>query len=696
MSKKNNKKGTAAKPLPYDLIQGTFGKRYVFFDTLRTDPSSEYHDVYTYASDLITNLKKTLSPPQEESGTNRLTEALNFLKNSAEYERTKELRFFRNFESRFPEIKELFQIDVQDIKSDYTQFIININRALKGTKEFKAILSSEQKRIIDMNNTNKDYYNKMKKVSGPEYKQYQKDLAAERRKNNERFFLTSEGTSMFNSIFSEKNKGLHEISMLIIEKFKEKIFKWEKNGLTLDARQLVTLQALINIKANEIFLSQFRSKNPTITLIEASNSIVNNPEMTKFIDDLLNSPNLDTALTSMANQYGLSKKNQEKLEKNTQLINKLKKRLKNQYDELVKEGKINAKTLNYNQWLESIGITDQKLNAMYNSIQPISSQSYYVSEDINLTNFIINHISAVLGGGLNPTDDIEAGTLITNLILDQSKLNQLESQLWKSQETHFKKVKATSTLQSFIDNTSELLAAREEQQNLLKEFLKENKNGELAAEELLKHINIHSTVKAYESAGSYAFEKYGGFGGAAFGATLSDELGILSSVGNAAGLPFTEQDKEDFFLAMINAGNHMIGKELKHCVENYFSTFIGLLMFNDAQIAAMDIKNWMNDNKINNLVEDLHVYELNGVIIPSSYLLEETYKALAPIANDIQQKSNRGIHVTLNTYNGGPINHDWELTAATAISVTKLERMHFLAGFKDLIDELNKKMQNIG
>jgi len=80
----------------------------------------------------------------------------------------------------------------------------------------------------------------------------------------------------------------------------------------------------------------------------------------------------------------------------------------------------------------------------------------------------------------------------------------------------------------------------------------------------------------------------------------------------------------------------MIGKELKPCVENYFSTFIGLLMFNDAQIAAMDIKNWINSNKINNeIVEDLHVYELNGVIIPSSYLLEETYKALVPMANNI-------------------------------------------------------------
>jgi len=143
MSKKKGKKGTAAKPLPYDLINGTFGKRYVFFDSLQLDPSSKYYEVYDYASGLIKDLKRSLSPPEQNGNTNRFSEALNFLKNSAEFERTKELRFFRNFESRYPEIKELFPENTIDVQSDYTQFIININRALKGTEEFKAIISSE-------------------------------------------------------------------------------------------------------------------------------------------------------------------------------------------------------------------------------------------------------------------------------------------------------------------------------------------------------------------------------------------------------------------------------------------------------------------------------------------------------------------------------------------------------------------------
>ena len=107
--------------------------------------------------------------------------------------------------------------------------------------------------------------------------------------------------------------------------------------------------------------------------------------------------------------------------------------------------------------------------------------------------------------------------------------------------------------------------------------------------ELLKHINIHSTVKAYTSAGSSRFKSAGGFSGAAFGSNLFNEIDILADVGNAGGLAFSKEDKEDFIMAMINAGQEMIGNSLKPQLENYFSTFIGLLMFNDAEIAASDI-----------------------------------------------------------------------------------------------------------
>jgi len=46
---------------------------------------------------------------------------------------------------------------------------------------------------------------------------------------------------------------------------------------------------------------------------------------------------------------------------------------------------------------------------------------------------------------------------------------------------------------------------------------------------------------------------------------------------------------------MINCGKLMIGHNLKKTIENYFSAFMGMLMFNDAEIFASDVKRWLED-----------------------------------------------------------------------------------------------------
>jgi len=58
----------------------------------------------------------------------------------------------------------------------------------------------------------------------------------------------------------------------------------------------------------------------------------------------------------------------------------------------------------------------------------------------------------------------------------------------------------------------------------------QSENASNGLKDLISHINIHSTVKGYESAGSYAFEREGGFGGAAFGANLDSELKIIDAM----------------------------------------------------------------------------------------------------------------------------------------------------------------------
>jgi hypothetical protein len=55
----------------------------------------------------------------------------------------------------------------------------------------------------------------------------------------------------------------------------------------------------------------------------------------------------------------------------------------------------------------------------------------------------------------------------------------------------------------------------------------------------------------------------------------------------------------------------------------------------------------------------------------------------------------KGMQVKLTTYNKEPIRNDWAATSAAAIATTKLERMHFLAGFLDLLESLGNRLSNL-
>ena len=158
----------------------------------------------------------------------------------------------------------------------------------------------------------------------------------------------------------------------------------------------------------------------------------------------------------------------------------------------------------------------------------------------------------------------------------------------------------------------------------------------------------------------------------------------------------TPLDTEQLFIAMINCGKLMIGKALKPTIENYFSALMGMFMFNDATLFAADVNTWVqNSQLITGSVQDLHLYQLNGLVVPSSYILQETYNIMSQLQTNSFGPNYKGMQVKLTTYNKEPIRNDWEATSAAAIATTKLERMHFLAGFLDLLESLGDRLSSL-
>ena len=88
---------------------------------------------------------------------------------------------------------------------------------------------------------------------------------------------------------------------------------------------------------------------------------------------------------------------------------------------------------------------------------------------------------------------------------------------------------------------------------------------------------------------------------------------------------------------------------------------------------------------------------MNGVFIPSSYLLQKTWEELTKAVQDMQSTAltGQGTRAILHTYNEGYIKGlDQESMFERAEQDTKLE-MRFLGGFFDLLNSISNSMNAI-
>ena len=105
-----------------------------------------------------------------------------------------------------------------------------------------------------------------------------------------------------------------------------------------------------------------------------------------------------------------------------------------------------------------------------------------------------------------------------------------------------------------------------------------------------------------------------------------------------------------------------------------------------------------------NSVQNIHLYVINGVYIPQSYILEELYKRMAEVWNgaNIFNKRNLSegtVRTQIYSYNVGskyPGNtqEDWIQESNLAQQKVKI-KMYFMMNFSDLVQQLAGMMGEI-
>lgn len=189
------------------------------------------------------------------------------------------------------------------------------------------------------------------------------------------------------------------------------------------------------------------------------------------------------------------------------------------------------------------------------------------------------------------------------------------------------------------------------------------------------------------------------------------EMAILNYIDTIYTIPqdiLTLPDKENLYFLALNLAEAASGPiKVKDILRHYLSVFAGLLMFDDVEHIATDIE----DNLSLSVVKNIHLYNLNGIYVPSSIILSYTYTqmmALYNLSTKIKETSGMGAAVTIVSAaankkikevvswtdnqeypdDGKTYSYHWYELANDVASGTTV-RIAFLSGFLKLIDDLS-------
>ena len=220
--------------------------------------------------------------------------------------------------------------------------------------------------------------------------------------------------------------------------------------------------------------------------------------------------------------------------------------------------------------------------------------------------------------------------------------------------------------------------------------------------------NFNNTI--YRSDTMKTFNTYQndiGFVGGSLGADISEQIDTINKFFTAAGVPLSPAQKKWLVTAAINCFPHsLIGEEQKDFIENFLGTLVIFGMFNEATIELKQLQEQIKGKmSTENNPKFLHLYGLNSIYYPGSYVLTQIKNNLDPIFNELSTITQKQEHQNIKLVN--PINeniipnkrgnltdvHPWQTVRDIAKNEVSLNIV-FLAGLIDVLKNLTNKINN--
>lgn len=280
---------------------------------------------------------------------------------------------------------------------------------------------------------------------------------------------------------------------------------------------------------------------------------------------------------------------------------------------------------------KNIHIDENIVDSLYKVDFNISTESKGSHGDIN--EFVQ---SVVTGGGkvrTNVATDLVTYHIDCDITPDTSSIG-----------TYIDKV--TETLSSIGDELSssknkhdidKLVARINSANNSLKNITKELEDviKEIKGMENQKLFIQQETLKLHSSAGKNGQ----GFEGRSM--VITSYISYLSSMNGVSGdLSINQNALEFLSYNLLPGGTISQNNDGKQKLENYFSFFSAMMMFDDLRNMAEEATQMISNQSYSpGNVQTLHIYNLNGMSVPASFVLNEMYNQLMSYSSMFKSSS---------------------------------------------------------
>ena len=568
---------------------------------------------------------------------NNMLSALFFLKSAIKNEKRKENNFLRE---RFKNFPKLCPPKTKDF--DYYKLIRNINLAIQGVDRLQAMIKQEKK----------------KDVRSASYKK--NDLSftqtANRQAETLLNYLTGRGKKP-----SNKNKKIYDT---VINEIYRRI---KKTGKEMSMESFFSTALTLSVSAMEILNDKFNEDDTNFTLTDMKKNPIFNQVYAE----------MDKAFSDMSEEAKDYKNFIKECEKTFFFLG-----FKSEGDEIKRSAivkkedfdeKISKKAA---QWLRDSKNRDCLLRIEVSHQRGKFAELFTGKEFDNIPNMpkVKNSIVKAFNTGASQTttDVTVRATFDVDVNLGYEGIERVDKGLNEIMENMFKVGKQEQLNQ---------------QKNIFNEYQSIEEDLKKINEELgdiKKNFIIHNNVKDYKTIGS----RYEAFSGGTDW-KLIPFMGLLTSLRD---LGFIPGDLEFLQFAILNCLPGTVGTFNKNGVEKYLSAFAVMMLFSDGVTMAMELSN--NIDADTSSLNVLHLFNVNGLFVPASYLLQVIYDEMTTRINDITES---GVKITIQ---GGIPNPREEIKNYPELKAPRWNRLlkeeketisfkiSFLASFFDILDNL--------